>query len=98
MYQIKCAGLDVVWDLDLYGRLLETGGGKERMTAYFSVPFTYFTSASIFIHRVLHTSCGETATYHWQCMQDNEDQEPFKSLKVTYSLSTETPSARKKLW
>lgn len=33
----KCTGLDVVWDLDLYGRLLETGGGKERMTAYFSV-------------------------------------------------------------
>jgi hypothetical protein len=31
------AGLDDVWDLELYGKLLETGGGKERMTAYFSV-------------------------------------------------------------
>ena len=30
-------GLEVDWDLELYGRLLETGGGKERMTAYFSV-------------------------------------------------------------
>lgn len=27
---------DVVWDVDLYGRLLETGGGKERMTAYWN--------------------------------------------------------------
>ncbi len=32
-----CAGLDHEWDLALYGRLLETGGGKERMTAYFTV-------------------------------------------------------------
>ena len=31
------AGLEDVWDLELYGKLLETGGGKERMTAYFSV-------------------------------------------------------------
>ena len=31
------AGIDHVWDLELYGRLLETGGGKERMTAYFTV-------------------------------------------------------------
>lgn len=28
-------GLDAVWDVDVYGKLLETGGGKERMTAYF---------------------------------------------------------------
>lgn len=35
--RMQPVGLDVVWDLDLYGRLLETGGGKERMTAYFSV-------------------------------------------------------------
>lgn len=27
---------DTVWDVDLYGRLLETGGGKERMTAYWN--------------------------------------------------------------
>ena len=31
------AGLDIEWDIDLYGRLLEIGGGKERMAAYFSV-------------------------------------------------------------
>ena len=31
------AGIHHVWDLELYGRLLETGGGKERMTAYFTV-------------------------------------------------------------
>lgn len=29
-------GLDTVWDVELYGELLEIGGGKERMTAYFS--------------------------------------------------------------
>lgn len=34
-----CIGIDHKWDVDLYGRLLETGGGKERMTAYFSVLF-----------------------------------------------------------
>ncbi|KAK9845703.1 hypothetical protein WJX81_000087 [Elliptochloris bilobata] len=32
----KEKGLDHVWDLKLYGKLLEIGGGKERMTAYFS--------------------------------------------------------------
>lgn len=32
-----CAGLDHQWGLELYGKLLETGGGKERMTAYFTV-------------------------------------------------------------
>lgn len=30
-------GIGHEWDVDLYGKLLETGGGKERMTAYFSV-------------------------------------------------------------
>lgn len=29
-------GLHTVWDERLYGRLLETGGGKERMTAYWN--------------------------------------------------------------
>lgn len=29
-------GLGVVWDEALYGRLLETGGGKERMSAYWN--------------------------------------------------------------
>ncbi|KAI0556839.1 HAD-like hydrolase family protein [Gracilaria domingensis] len=28
--------LDTVWDEKLYGKLLETGGGKERMTAYWN--------------------------------------------------------------
>lgn len=32
----KERGLDVVWDEALYGKLLETGGGKERMTAYWN--------------------------------------------------------------
>lgn len=27
---------DVEWDADLYGELLTTGGGKERMTRYFT--------------------------------------------------------------
>ena len=29
------AGLDAAWDVALYGRLLETAGGKERMRRYF---------------------------------------------------------------
>jgi hypothetical protein len=29
--------LDHTWDVDLYGKLLEIGGGKERMTKYFKV-------------------------------------------------------------
>ena len=28
-------GFNVEWDVDLYGELLTTGGGKERMTRYF---------------------------------------------------------------
>ncbi|XP_044486997.1 CBBY-like protein [Mangifera indica] len=28
--------LGVTWDVDLYGKLLKIGGGKERMTAYFN--------------------------------------------------------------
>ena len=31
------AGLEDEWDLEVYERLLQTGGGKERMTTYFSV-------------------------------------------------------------
>lgn len=30
-------GLADTWDVPLYGELLEIGGGKERMTKYFSV-------------------------------------------------------------
>ena len=26
--------LDTVWDVERYGKLLEVGGGKERMTAH----------------------------------------------------------------
>lgn len=29
-------GFDVTWDVEEYGELLETGGGKERMTAYWN--------------------------------------------------------------
>ena len=29
-------GLDTTWDVQLYGELLEIGGGKERMTHYFN--------------------------------------------------------------
>eukprot|EP00897_Mesotaenium_endlicherianum_P004140 jgi/Mesen1/3754/ME000205S03014 len=29
-------GLDVTWDVELYGELLKIGGGKERMTHYFN--------------------------------------------------------------
>jgi len=32
----KEAGLDHEWGVDLYGELLEIGGGKERMAAYFA--------------------------------------------------------------
>lgn len=32
----KRKGLEHEWGVDLYGELLETGGGKERMTRYFS--------------------------------------------------------------
>lgn len=31
----KQVGIDAEWDVDLYGELLTTGGGKERMTRYF---------------------------------------------------------------
>jgi len=34
---VFAAGLDHEWSLELYGKLLEIGGGKERMTAYFTV-------------------------------------------------------------
>ena len=30
-------GLPHAWDLEQYGHLLEIGGGKERMNAYFTV-------------------------------------------------------------
>jgi hypothetical protein len=30
------AGLDHTWGVELYGELLEIGGGKERMTKYFT--------------------------------------------------------------
>jgi hypothetical protein len=33
----KNKGLDHEWGVDLYGELLEIGGGKERMTKYFGV-------------------------------------------------------------
>ena len=33
----KRKGLEHEWSLEQYGVLLETGGGKERMNAYFSV-------------------------------------------------------------
>ncbi len=37
-YMHGSAGLEHhVWDVDLYGELLEIGGGKERMTKYFKV-------------------------------------------------------------
>ena len=32
----KSKGLKDVWDVDLYGKLLKIGGGKERMTKYFN--------------------------------------------------------------
>lgn len=32
----KEKGLDIEWDVELYGELLTTGGGKERMTRYFT--------------------------------------------------------------
>lgn len=31
------SGLDHTWGVELYGELLEIGGGKERMTKYFKV-------------------------------------------------------------
>jgi len=30
------SGIDASWGIDLYGHLLEVGGGKERMTAYWN--------------------------------------------------------------
>jgi hypothetical protein len=33
----KRKGLDHEWGVELYGHLLEIGGGKERMTKYFKV-------------------------------------------------------------
>lgn len=34
---LLCLALDHEWGVELYGKLLETGGGKERMTVYFKV-------------------------------------------------------------
>ncbi len=36
-FRMGTAGIKHEWDLDLYGVLLQTGGGKERMTRYFTV-------------------------------------------------------------
>ena len=39
-------GLDTVWDVETYGKLLEVGGGKERMTAHWNNvgwPTNYFS-------------------------------------------------------
>lgn len=33
------------WDVELYGRLLETGGGKERMTKFFQVQLNTGTAS-----------------------------------------------------
>jgi len=32
----KNSGIDEEWSVELYGKLLETGGGKERMTAHWN--------------------------------------------------------------
>lgn len=37
MVLLSSLGLDHEWGVELYGKLLETGGGKERMTVYFKV-------------------------------------------------------------
>ena len=34
---MKFVGLEFQWTVDEYGHLLAIGGGKERMTHYFSV-------------------------------------------------------------
>lgn len=34
---LSSSGLDHDWGVELYGELLEIGGGKERMTKYFKV-------------------------------------------------------------
>jgi hypothetical protein len=34
---VVITGLNHTWGVELYGELLEIGGGKERMTKYFKV-------------------------------------------------------------
>jgi hypothetical protein len=34
---VVITGLNHTWGIELYGELLEIGGGKERMTKYFKV-------------------------------------------------------------
>ena len=38
--RLSATGLKVDWPLELYGELLHTGGGKERMTRHFTVRLT----------------------------------------------------------
>eukprot|EP00967_Tisochrysis_lutea_P081868 scaffold113208_cov18-Tisochrysis_lutea.AAC.1 len=56
------------WDEETYGKLLEIGGGKERMTAYFS-----FNQ-----HEQALSNDGQT---HAPSCPGKEDEEPFKSVK-----------------
>lgn len=49
---ICMAGIKHEWGLELYGELLATGGGKERMMAYFTVSLpaatNQFSSVALF--------------------------------------------------
>ena len=94
------AGLDIEWDIDLYGRLLEIGGGKERMAAYFSVSIhtgTFFgdhvTAAYIHVSTFsLPTTSLPCFTYAMSVdhvplnVQEIEGQEPFSSIQVQLAL------------
>lgn len=42
-----------MWDVELYGKLLEIGGGKERMTKYFMVRNACLTCAMLVL--TIHT-------------------------------------------
>jgi hypothetical protein len=80
------AGLSHEWDIPLYGELLEIGGGKERMTKYFLVTLHNhldIPAADILGSLCRHPSRVSIVNHLIGFVQDHEDEEPFKSIKVT---------------
>ena len=80
-----CAGIKHEWDLELYGRLLETGGGKERMTAYFTV--------SMLLCRVAllqrRHDCSRTSFWcGLACPQPKAMQVHYELRRLTHQLMT----------
>lgn len=91
-------GLNHTWSLEEYGRLLETGGGKERMTKYFLVQQTLsrtksqpnFSTLRFQYFKLWHFISLLSDKFEFEfdspraCLlvQEHESEEPFKSIRV----------------